>query len=400
VHDFVFFASDNIIHRDEDYRSNEGKTIRIELFVQPENEKMIRNYFETAESSLNFLSSNIGRYPYEKIVIVDVPRTSRSEDLAYPELLTIKSPLFSPGYIIDSDFIIAKGISKQYFYSVLASDRMKEAWISNGISAYLANRILKGSKKQIPIYFKLASYYPIKGMKFLSYREIPLVYSLGDHYKYLYSDALEKYYGNVYIGKISDVSSNLPNAGIYKINSLYKPMLMFLILDRYLGGDTLLTSLSTIYSEYLFTHIDGDQLVAALIESNEKDLTWFFDNILYKSKIFDHYIENIVPLPDNRYSVTVARKGDGIFDVDVVLYTDKDTLRERWLGKERWKSLIFETSNRVIGAEVDPGRVNLLDLNYSNNSKMLEADHWQPLALAVKWFFWMQNALMVLGSIG
>ena len=53
-----------------------------------------------------------------------------------------------------------------------------------------------------------------------------------------------------------------------------------------------------------------------------------------------------------------------------------------------------------MGAEVDPYRKNLLDINFANNSYMIDEHYGASLSLAVRWFFWIQNALMILGSIG
>jgi hypothetical protein len=95
----------------------------------------------------------------------------------------------------------------------------------------------------------------------------------------------------------------------------------------------------------------------------------------------------------------VERIGDGIFKQDIALYTDNDTLFQIWDGNERLKKIIFRTENVVKGAEIDPYKKNILDLNYANNSYILKRQYGGSLRLSFRFLFWFQNLLLILGSI-
>ena len=92
----------------------------------------------------------------------------------------------------------------------------------------------------------------------------------------------------------------------------------------------------------------------------------------------------------------MRRIGDGTFPVDVVVrFANGEEARERWDGKGRWQAYFYDKPARAVSLEVDPERVLLLDLNYTNNSLTLApsagaaADRW-----TLHWMVWLQDLLM------
>ena len=95
----------------------------------------------------------------------------------------------------------------------------------------------------------------------------------------------------------------------------------------------------------------------------------------------------------------VRRFGEGIFPVDVkVVFDNNQNVRWQWDGRERWKLFEVDRPVRAITAQVDPERVLLLDVNYTNNSKSLEprakaaARKW-----SLVWLIWLQDHLLTYG---
>ena len=92
-------------------------------------------------------------------------------------------------------------------------------------------------------------------------------------------------------------------------------------------------------------------------EVRRRDLTWYFDQVHGGTQTFDYAVRQVTsrPLRDggfvdgdrgptfrdpiddrglSRTTVTVSRRGDGIFPVDVlVVFDDGETVRERWDGR-------------------------------------------------------------------
>jgi hypothetical protein len=78
-----------------------------------------------------------------------------------------------------------------------------------------------------------------------------------------------------------------------------------------------------------------------------------------------------------------------------VTFEGGDQVSEQWDGNDRWKLFTYTRPVRALSAQVDPDRLLLLDVNYTNNSRTLKpqgdtaATKW-----ALKWMVWLQDALL------
>ena len=147
--------------------------------------------------------------------------------------------------------------------------------------------------------------------------------------------------------------------------------------------------LSTYFARYAFRHPTPEEFFAVASEVSGQDLTWFFDQVYRSSN--DVRLRRSTRSPatspgsratsakasgraDGAYrtSVVVRREGAGTFPVDVrVVLENGQELRWRWDGRDAWKLFEADTPVRALTAEVDPERVLLLDVNYTNNSRTL-----------------------------
>ena len=95
----------------------------------------------------------------------------------------------------------------------------------------------------------------------------------------------------------------------------------------------------------------------------------------------------------------MRRLGDGIFPVTVrVTFDNNQEVRWQWDGRDRWKTFEVDRPVRAVTAAVDPDRVLLLDVNYTNNTRTLEpqgdaaARKW-----SLTWLIWLQDHLLTYG---
>ncbi len=400
VHDFVWMTSDEILHRNSIYTRKDGTKINILVYVQPEREKYFDRYFECVKNCLEYFENYVGIYPYQNVTLVDVPRTSASGGMEYPTLFTVSAELFSPKDTGWPEYLVSHEFSHQYFQGMLANNEVFEAWLDEGFASYMATKIMYTYQPEIDEYFKFAYYIPVFGLNFLSYNEIPMIYTLVDLSVPQGLTSAETYYRNLNVGSISDTSYKLPNRLSYVVNSYSKPELVLLTLERYVGINTMMKILHDYYDEFKYKHPTSEDFIAVVQKNCKEDMKWFFNEFYRAPKAFDYKITSITKTANSEYDILVERLGDGVFKNDVALYTDKDTIYQKWNGVERWKILKFKTNNEVIAAEIDPQRKNLLDINFANNSFTVKPRAWASLSLAIRVFFWIQNALMIMGSIG
>lgn len=89
--------------------------------------------------------------------------------------------------------------------------------------------------------------------------------------------------------------------------------------------------------------------------------------------------------------VNIRRLGDFIFPVEVeVVFDNGEVLRETWDGKALWKKFQYIKPARIVSATVDPEHKVALDVNFTNNSKVLERRAIGANKLSLRWLFWTQ----------
>jgi hypothetical protein len=78
-----------------------------------------------------------------------------------------------------------------------------------------------------------------------------------------------------------------------------------------------------------------------------------------------------------------------------VVFEDGEEVRERWDGSARWKAFTYERPARATLAHVDPDRVLLLDVNYTNNSKTSTPKTEEATTKwMLKWMVWLQDLML------
>jgi len=101
----------------------------------------------------------------------------------------------------------------------------------------------------------------------------------------------------------------------------------------------------------------------------------------------------------------VTRLQGGRFPVDVVMeFEDGKRFRRLWDGQYRWVRYEFKRPSRLKSAVVDPGRKLLLDINPTNNSRLVTPPASGRHSLATrkwtaKWLFWLQNLMEIFALI-
>jgi hypothetical protein len=400
VHDFVWLATDEILQHNSVYTRKDGTEILIQTYVQPEREKYIYRYIQAVKNCLEYFEENIGIYPYQNISLVDVPRTSNAGGMEYPTLFTVSADLFSPQSTGWPEYLVAHEFAHQYFQGIIANNEVYEAWLDEGFASYLSTKIMFKYYPEIFNFFKFATYIPIYGLDFFSYKDIPIIYTLAEIQVPEGTQSIRSYYKNMTVGSIADTSSKLPTRISYVTNSYSKPELMLHALERFIGIEKMSLILKSYYNEQKFKHPRSHDFISVVKKNVNENLDWFFTGLLFSSHQFDYRITSVSRISGNEYEVLAERLQDGVFKNDIYLYTEKDTLKQIWDGKERWKQFRFKTEHEVIAAEIDPHRKNLLDINFANNSYTLENRVWGSWSLAIRVFFWVQNALMILGSVG
>jgi hypothetical protein len=128
-------------------------------------------------------------------------------------------------------------------------------------------------------------------------------------------------------------------------------------------------------------------------------MTWFFDEAYRSSNVFDYGVQTFNSTrAGEAYNTTVVirRDGEARFPVDIVTtFRDGERVTEHWDGRARRVMYTYQRPSQAREVAVDPDRVLLLDVNYTNNTATLEPRAAEAsLKWSLKWLVWLQDLML------
>jgi hypothetical protein len=333
-------------------------------------------------------------------MVIAPTRSGNIASMEYPTMIVINhdriSSLFSylPEELVIHEFI------HQYFYGIIANNESYEGWLDEGLTSYLTTGVLEKSHSADVSRFHLFGGLNVRGMKLLSMDEVPLIYSLANIKIPFSVNAPMSYYQSLTAANLRDSSYLLPPP-IYQNITYGKGELFFKGLEGALGQEKLFSILKSFFNDNKYKHVNATQLFAMIRKTTGASLDWYFSDYYHNAPVCDYRIAGIEhTLGSDRYDVIVRRERTAYWPSDIALYTDRDTLYARCLDSLRTIKITFYTNAEVFGAEIDPYRKNCYDIDIANNSYMIEKQYSAITYFSIRWFYWIQNFLMVFGTLG
>jgi hypothetical protein len=402
VHDFVWTTSPKFKVTEDKLVDATGE-VRIVMLSQPGRDANVPRHIKATQEGLAELERRFGPYPYSQITVVDVPSGAEGAGgMEYPTLFfTFDFPV-PPGVHIPEDTTIHE-LSHQYFYGLVGSDEVEEAWLDEGLTQTCTDW----------------------GMMRMFGREGSELDYLGFHMSYDEQNQLF-YRQDQRIDPMETKAFDYESNGVYGAISYGKTTLALRTMENYLGKETFERAMRHYYEKAKFTHPRGEDFVRLFDEGAGQDLSWYWKPVLWGTDTVDYEILSIhkrrkppvIGLVDENgkrvekeepkaedknapwiSEVVVHRVGELVMPVDVkIVFEDGSEKRETWdggkPGEPRWKRYTYETAKPVAWAEVDPDGKLLLDTNRSNNGKRVEPD----AAPRRRFTSWFENTLSILFS--
>ncbi len=199
---------------------------------------------------------------------------------------------------------------------------------------------------------------------------------------------------------------------------IVKPQYGCTLLERYLGWETLQPAMSTFYERWKFKHPRPQDFFDIVNEVSGQDLSWFFDQVHHDAVVFDYAVQSVKSEPSELKGFTgemgelkyVEPEGEPTRlsnrgrrskqRLRRIPHGTADGLRGR-LGGPRavgwWvpmETLRSRRDGKLDYAVIDPERILVLDLNYTNNSKRIEPlDRLPSRKWGSKWMIWLQDLI-------
>ena len=426
VHGFAWTTSPSYVELRNRFEEPGLPEVELRLLMQPEHLRQADRHFAATKAALKYYGSWFGPYPYRHLTVIDPAYGSGAGGMEYPTLFTAGTRLFNPYGGGRPEGVTIHEAGHQFWYGVVGNNEFEQAWIDEGLNSFADSRVMVTA---FPDWYYSKRYLTPPGTEagrgFLPvlFRDLPLRREVegdgrGRYRRTAVSDLQTDPTWSYHPRTASGISYSRTATWLHT-------------LERYLGWERLQRVLSTFYARYSFDHPTGEDLFRVAGEAAGEDLNWFFNEVVRRANTFDYAVETVgsyrvkvegygeregrpvlldeegaesavddAPPPVYRSEVVVRRNGSGVFPVDLLLvFEDDETIRRSWDGKGRWKLFAHEGAAKLEYAEVDPDRVLLLDLDWTNNSRYRKPhDRWPAVKWAGKWTAWLQDLLLTFVS--
>ena len=388
VHDFAWTTSPDYVERTAWFEGDGSNRVHLRLLLQREHLAQAERHFAAARAALAGFGEWFGPYPYGHLTVVDPAFQSGADGMEYPTLFTAGTNWLVPDVVTVTgpEEVTVHEAGHQWWYGIAGSNEVESAWIDEGITTYATGRVMESA---FPQSYLEQRYFG--GFVPWAFTDIPLSRDT---------------YWNRRAGYVANARSDRPSDPSYRYHpatgrfiTYNKTALWLHTAERWLGWPIVHKALRAFFERGRFAHPDPERFFADLSAAAGRDMTPFADAVFRSSDVFDYGVESLRSVRDGtRYRTTliVRRYGEAVFPVDVAIsFADGQKVTEQWEGRDRWKLFTYERESRAVSAEVDPDRVLLLDVNFTNNSRTLEprggeaATRW-----SLKWMVWLQDALL------
>jgi hypothetical protein len=393
IHDFAWTTSPDFVEARQTFTHATLPKVEMRLLLQPEHAGQEQRHFDATAVALRYYGEWFGPYPYDHLTVVDPAFQSISGGMEYPTIFTAGTRWIAPSAVSQPEGVTTHEAGHQFWYGIIGSNEFEHAWMDEGLNTFSTIRAASEARTPdgiAPRFFGGFIPWVIDGIALSRF---------DDTSRYGYRDSAEadtpatptfRYWPGTHVGI-----------------SYGKTALWLHTLERHLGWPVLQRAMSTYFDRWKFRHPRPADFLASVNETSGQDLSWFFDEAYRTSNVFDYGIQSFSSTrvrltPDSasddgyRTVVVAQRLGEAVFPVEVVTtFRDGQRVSERWDGRDRRVIYTYQRPSEALTAHVDPERVLLLDVNYTNNSATLRPRAREAgLKWGLKWLVWLQELLL------
>ncbi|MCX7995578.1 MAG: M1 family metallopeptidase [candidate division WOR-3 bacterium] len=289
VHDFAWVCDPNF-----EIEKREVDGIDIEIYYLKKQKRKWQNAGEYAVDALKRYNNWFGKYPYKKLSVVQGYFDGGME---YPNLVIIGGR--EDNLTKQFEMVIIHEIAHQWFYGIIGSNEMDEAWLDEGFTSYAEARYFV-DKYGIENSFFKSSFLPELRHNYIN--------------RLMYYITLTNQIERPILTKSYEFIDS-PIA--YQTAAYSKPSLFLRYLEAYLGSNTFDTILKRYFNDFKFKHPESQDFIRICEEVSGKDLKQFFYDLLHTTKYCDWHVKKI-----SKNSLVVENKGKFLLPTDVFILTD------------------------------------------------------------------------------
>jgi aminopeptidase N len=307
--------------------------------------------------------------------------------MEYPTLFVAGTRWLAPWTWSELEEVTIHEAGHQFWYGIVATNEFEHAWMDEGLNTYATAKVMG---EAFPDRFRAVGRY-FGGLLPWPYKDVRWSREIDGNYLDDYRDAA---------GKETQATPSWQYYPAVAGSTTYdKTALWLATLERQIGWPTVQKILATYFSRTAFRHPTPEEFFAIASEVAGHDLTGFFDQVNRSDATFDYAVGDVTGRGTNT-TVVIRRLGNGVLPVRIrITFDDGSKYEEGWDGRDRWRVLQLGKPTDVKSVEIDPDRVLLLDVNYTNNSwsaaprAEAAARKW-----SLRWLTWLEDLLLTYAS--
>ncbi|MFN8643313.1 MAG: M1 family metallopeptidase [Candidatus Binatia bacterium] len=326
VHDYAWTA-------DPRFRVVEDRVgdVPVRLLVQPHHLAQAPRYLDAVRAALTRSSQWFGAYPYAQLTVVDPgPGGFGAGGMEYPMLITVGTTWWMPAGVRLPELLAVHESGHQWWYGLLATDEVEEAWLDEGINSYVEGLIMDDA-------YGPGSYVDLAGLRVDA---VPVARA-----GYLAAGSWDP---------IATPSFRMLDRDAYVGATYAKTALALRTLGGLLGGqEHVVAALGDYARRHRFGHPGERDFRAAFRSATGGAVDGVLEQLLHGTGTLDYAVARVdvrpVPTPapaaaaappaaaaepQYRSEVVVERRGEVRVPVDIcVVYDDGGETRETWDGQ-------------------------------------------------------------------
>lgn len=312
AHDFAWFTDTNWIEEFSEVNlPNSGRVVKTSVKYKRNNQHIWQNSVQFVDSAIYYYSLWIGDYPYDVCTAVDGGLTAGA-GMEYPTVTVL-----SGENRVLLEEVIVHEVGHNWFYGILGTNERDFPWMDEGINSYYERRYFEEVKNDLNI----GDMIPLL-KRFL--KETPPSITRYHELAYEFSRSRGK-----------NIPANLP---AHKYSSLNygsvvysKVALCFNYLEKYLTQPVFDEIMQTYFQNWSFKHPYPADLQTLFETKTDKNLDWFFNDLLASNADLDYQIINAgATWANDAYEIVVNNNGDIKGPLSITALKNKKPQKTVW----------------------------------------------------------------------
>ncbi|MCE5332214.1 MAG: M1 family metallopeptidase [Bacteroidales bacterium] len=337
IHDFAWFADKQFkVMKGKVILPESGREVTIWVMFTNRQSRLWKNSLEYANQAILGFSNLIGDYPYSSFTVIQ-SALSAGLGMEYPGLTVIGHT--KNAYSLDK--VIAHEACHNWFYAALGSNERRFPFMDEGITnsyevRYLAERYPE--KKLWEIFFKKQ-----KQAKFFHVDKIPAQRMMELEWLLSARSNTEQPVN------MASTDYNVMNYNLIVYN---KAAIGFNYLRAYLGDSLFDSIIHDYYRQWKFRHPQPDDLRRVFESHTDKDVSWFFDDLMGTTKRLDYKMVRY----QNR-QLLIRNAGELTSPVLIAGLNNDSVCFEKWVDGFAGQKWIAIPPGNFTGFKIDPKHV-------------------------------------------